>query len=423
MKKVLSLIFILIIGFTATGCQDLWPRMEINDLTIVRVLGIDKTENGLRISITNVKPGNAIDISSSANYLVSEGKTISEAMENLNMSSTKRPFWAFLEYIIISEDLAKAGLEPYLDIFIREYDLRLNINVFLLRGNTCEEVIVKSIDKQMYLSNYFKELINGTEFNSLSSQVTLADIANTLSNERMSVYIPVIYMSPNNMMNIKTDNSGSSSQGTEEAASDMEKESASSETEDVKKSEEKNVWFLLEGYAIFKGGILHAYTDKEETLGINILINEYKTGIITIDDKNGDNISLRVIQLQISQKPVVDKDNNRYSIDASVEVDCNVTEYMGNENIFEYEYIEYISQKVNAYIKKCINKAIKFVHDNKTDCIKTGELFRLYKPYDWEKIKTNWLEVNFSRIEYDVEVKTIVKRSYSVLEPNTTGGK
>ena len=422
MKRVLSILFLLIIGFISTGCHSIWPRVEINELTIVRVLGVDLTDDGVRISVTNVKPGDAIDVSASANYLISEGKTIAEAMANLNMTSSKRPFWAFLEYIIISEEAAKAGLGPYLDVFIREYDMRLNINVFLLRGNTCEEVIVKAIDYKMFLSTYFNDLLNSIEVNSMSSRVTLADIASHLSNERMSVYIPVIYMSPNNMMNIKTDPGGSTS--SEQAYSDSADESSANKVdEETKKSEEKNVWFLLEGYAIFKGDKLQAYTGKEETIGINILLNEYKTGLITIYDKSGAKIALRIMQLLTSQSPVIDKDSEKHSINVSVDVECIVAEYAGEDAIFEYDYIKYIARQSNLYIKQCIEKAIRFVYDNKTDCIKTGELFRIHKPYDWEKIKTNWLEVNFTRIEYDITVQTIVRRSYSVLEPNTTGEK
>ena len=417
MKKLLAVTFVLLFCFVASGCQSLSPRVEINELTVVRVLGVDKTDNGVRLSITNVKPGDAVDATSTPNYLISEGATVYEAMAALNATSTKRPFWAFLEYIIISVEVAKSGLSAYLDVFIREYDLRLNINVFILRGNTCEEVVVSAIDRQMYLSNYFNELVRGIDVNSLSSSVTLADIANSLYEPHTSMYVPVVYMSPNNMMNIKTDDPSASQGGN---ASSQSNALPADVSESVSESEKENIWFLLEGYAIFRDDRLCAYTDKMQTIGMNILLDEYKAGVVTVADKRNNRISLRIMQLYVTQKP--ESVNGRYSVSVTAEADCSVAEYMGHENIFTDNYMKYVSEQVDKYFADCIKSAVEFAHENRLDCIRTGETFRLLKPYQWRDMKENWLDGAFRDVTYRIAVDTVIRHSYSVLETNPIGG-
>ena len=140
MKKIISIIFILIL----TGC---WNYNEINDLAITTAIAIDKEMDKYKVSvlITNQKKEEAPS-NNNSNFVIYSGlgKTISEAINEIDLISSKKIYIEHLSVLIISEDIAKEGINDILDFFLRDSSSTKRFEVVIAK-NTKALNIIKTI--------------------------------------------------------------------------------------------------------------------------------------------------------------------------------------------------------------------------------------------------------------------------------------
>lgn len=116
MKKLFLLLLVLSNCILFTSCE--W-RKEIEDITFIKVIGIDQgINNTIQLTVTSKFVPDENSAEETGAYVTVTGETIFDAVRNLNKLSTKRPFWGHTEYIIFGENLAKDGIMKYLDFFL-----------------------------------------------------------------------------------------------------------------------------------------------------------------------------------------------------------------------------------------------------------------------------------------------------------------
>lgn len=122
MKKILLILLILF----CTGCYD---YNEINDLEIVSGIVIDYEDEEYIVNIE------VLDTSESASqgsyYLNGKGKTVEEAMNNVYFGSASTPFYSHMKTLIVSERVAKRGIDDFFDFLLRDTKLRKDFYVFV----------------------------------------------------------------------------------------------------------------------------------------------------------------------------------------------------------------------------------------------------------------------------------------------------
>jgi spore germination protein KC len=160
-----------------TGC---WNAREINELAFVLSIGLDKTDDGFKVTAQIAKPatfsksptGGGTTEREKPFWVVSgTGKTIFEAIRSMASISPRRIFWAHIKVIIISERLAKESTLEILDFFSRNPELRLRTLVAVTPGEAVKlyeatpmmekdpalhlEKIIKNIDFAYNIINFF----------------------------------------------------------------------------------------------------------------------------------------------------------------------------------------------------------------------------------------------------------------------------
>ncbi|HWI53988.1 MAG TPA: Ger(x)C family spore germination protein, partial [Symbiobacteriaceae bacterium] len=116
-----------------TGC---WSRVEVNDLAIVSLVGIDRTPEGeIELWINVVvparaggAPGAGAPTGQPGNPFImlnARGKTILHAATRLQRQLPRRLFWAHARVILLGERLARDGSLPAVDFLTRHRELRL----------------------------------------------------------------------------------------------------------------------------------------------------------------------------------------------------------------------------------------------------------------------------------------------------------
>lgn len=333
MKKIFILFIILL-----TGCSD---YKELNDLSLVNSIGIDKDKDNYKICLEILNT----DKKNSKNYLIySKGKTINEAINKANNKSSKKIYGGHLNQLIVSSDVLDTGI---IDSFIRLTEVKDEIDIFLSKEETACKILETNIKKSNQESH--KLLDNAKKY---SSRTSTSNIDVFISNYLKKGIDPVI-----STLKIDKDN------------------------------------IIIDNIAITNNGKIVKYLDEKETIGYNFIRNEIN--IFSIPIKYKDDYMTVKINKSKTKNNVYKKDN-KYIIKTNINIDAYITEYNLDIDLTKDKSIEKLEKLTEKELKKYINKVIKL--DNKSDFL--GFKRMIYEKYkvmpDNYSIKSN-IKVNLKR--------------------------
>ncbi len=123
MRKILLLIAcILMLG----GCYD---YHELNDLEIVSSMIIDYKDDKYVVNVEFLDTSK--DAKRGSHFLSGEGKNLKAAINNVFFDSTLLPFYSHMKTLIISENIARAGIDEFFDFLLRDTQFRKDFFVFV----------------------------------------------------------------------------------------------------------------------------------------------------------------------------------------------------------------------------------------------------------------------------------------------------
>lgn len=133
--------FFLLINLL-TGC---WSSKELNEIAILTGLGIDKTENGYRLSAQVINPGEIAGKNSSGRTEVvrymKSGATIHEAFRKLTTDVPRILYLSHLRIVLFGEDMAREGIGKALDFLSRDHEMRSDFFLSVAKGATAADIL------------------------------------------------------------------------------------------------------------------------------------------------------------------------------------------------------------------------------------------------------------------------------------------
>lgn len=139
--RVISLILVIVLVFTLTGC---WNAREINELALVLSVALDKNDDGFKVTAQMAKPetysktpsggGGGTEKEKPFWIISGTGKTIFDAVRNMASISSRRIVWSHIKVIIIGEELAKNDIQEIFDFFSRNAELRFRTWIAVTPG-------------------------------------------------------------------------------------------------------------------------------------------------------------------------------------------------------------------------------------------------------------------------------------------------
>ena len=187
MKKTIYLILICIIClFSLTGC---YKQIGIDKFYYIIALGIDSSDNNLlKISIQTINNSSSSSDSSSSspstNYKIysAEAETIDSAITILNNYLDKKINLSHCSAIVISEDIAKQGIQTYFSSFSNNTELRDSCKL-LISSSTAYDVLDKIPNSgEVFSSRLYDYLINSSEYTGYSIDSTFGKLFQALEN-------------------------------------------------------------------------------------------------------------------------------------------------------------------------------------------------------------------------------------------------
>ncbi|OMF32755.1 Ger(x)C family spore germination protein [Paenibacillus sp. FSL H8-0259] len=141
-RKTLHLILCLpLLSALLSGC---WDDRELNELGVTSGSAYDWDNNEWKATYQVINPssgssgmgGSGGGSTSSPPFVTFtvKGRTIMEAIERTNLTSTREMFFSHSRITVIGESLAKHGINQLIDMFLRKQDARETVFVFISKG-------------------------------------------------------------------------------------------------------------------------------------------------------------------------------------------------------------------------------------------------------------------------------------------------
>lgn len=379
MKKrgLVVLLLILFVILLTTGC---WNRKELDRLAIVAAVGIDKGEDQkIKLTVQLIKPGALQSPSSEGGsgkekgvwIIKSSGDTVFDAGKNFMEKSGRELFWPHTIVIIIGEEMAKDGLLPVINWFIRDHEMRLKTWVLVTQGEA-SEIIEGNTGLEKIPANHLKQII---ESDALSKSVTvnLMDVSNMIISQSSHPVIGKI----------------------------VKNKSSQDDEEEV----------LMKGAGVFRKDRLIGWLNPLETRGYLWIKDKVKSGIIIIPSPEDPDklLSLEVVRSKGKIKPRLEMGVLKYTIE--VDVHSYLGEQMSTEDLANPEMFTVLEDEQRQAVEKEIVALIhKAQEEYKLDILGLGEAAMREFPKEWNKVKERWDE-EFPQAEIEVKVTSRLWRT------------
>lgn len=333
MKKIFVVVFTLFILLLSSGCYN---YKEINEMAIVSSIGIDKDDKNdkyiVSAQIMNSKESEDSEDSQIIVY-TKEGDTIHEALRNVTLESPRKLYGNHLSKIVLSEEVAKEGIDNVLDTFNRLSEVRNEFIITVVKDNKASDVLKVLTSTETIPAEYVKlSLKIADETSGLTYTTKLDEFISLYLKKGIDPVVPVLKIDKKSKKGTTIDNITT--------------------TDPMSK-------IVIENLAVTNKGKLETYLKSEEVIGYNFLRNQIQKMIIPVkcDDKNN---YASIAILKNKTKSNTSKKDNKYIINFDINSEAIITEYNCESNLKNEKVIEKLEKdtekKINRYIKKSLDK-------------------------------------------------------------------
>lgn len=371
LKKIIAVLQIVLLLVPLSGC---WNYREIETLSVVSGIAIDKGQNGYKYHMTfeclNMSGGQG---ESGAKPIVIEtdGDTIFDAVRKALSESDKKLYFSDCKIVVLSSQLAEEGILPILDWFMRDAEMRVTIDFLISKEKTAGEILRQTSQSKESLSfQIFGMLKEAAKLDAQGPQVPLYKINNILNTAGVDLILPSIQ---------------------------------------VKKSEGGSTLELGEN-AIFRGDKLVGWLKKEQCKYFMFIDNEISGGLLLTGLNSGENnITLEILSSKTTVVPTVS--NGTVTMKIDIHTTVAYAEANSEKNYLEKNSVETIEKCADKTLKSGVENVISTMQKQYgSDIFGFGDMIDKDLPDDWDKLEKNW-DKTFSSIKYNVNADVKIENT------------
>ena len=333
MKKFVLIIITLFILLISSGCYN---YKEINDMAIVSSIGIDKDNKNdkyiVSAQIMNSKESEDSEDSQITVY-TKEGDTVHEALRNITLKSPRKLYGNHLSKIVLSEEVAKEGIDNILDTFNRVTEVRNEFVITIVKEDKASDVLKVLTTTESIPAEYVKlSLKIADKTSGLTYATKLDEFISLYLKKGIDPVVPVLKIEKKEKKGTTINNITT--------------------TNPISK-------IVIEDLAVTNKGKLETYLKNEEVIGYNFLRNQIQKMIIPVkcdDENNYASISI----LKNKTKSNTEKKDNKYIINFNINSEAIITEYNCRKDLTDEKVIKELEKdtekKIKRYIKKSLDK-------------------------------------------------------------------
>ncbi|KRE69707.1 Ger(x)C family spore germination protein [Paenibacillus sp. Soil750] len=388
MKRWIILLLITFMLVVNSGCSN---HIELNKLGIISAIAFDLDESNQWVltfqiiipkSIQSKSGGGSSQ--SPVTVFSSKGKTIQEAIQKSDLEAPRHLFFSHTQVIIISQRVARYGVNQIVDAYLRSYESRENTNVLLSEGDA-KNVLEILTPLESIPGNAISNLVG--EQADLTNLVPskMHELISTMTNPTASSTVPEIKIT-----------------GQREGQNSL----------DALKETRKSTVLKLDRVGVFKEDKFAGWLSRNESFGIPWITNQIKKMTIVFSCE-GETLSENLSSFLVDKshtnlKPKISDGNLFMTVE--IEAKGNLNETACNLKLKEPKTLHKLETYIQEEIKNDVEDSFQAVKKMKADILGFGDKFHKSYPQDWKELSKNW-EKEFAVISLDVKVHVTIRRT------------
>ena len=376
LKRFVLIALLIICCLPISGC---WDRREIQDRSFVLAVAIDKGEADkqsqkqthrldphivpnydyeLSLQLLKLTPSRSggespSQAESGKTFVLSQtGGSLFELIRDMTAKISKSLWFEHIQVLFISEELLKEkNIDPIIDFFRRDAEMRWNMRVFITSGPA-----KKLLDYQpptgepggLFFSGTARNVIKNPQL--ATTEANLGYVIRSLDNDADFI-LPRIEM----------------------------------EGKEVK----------IFGMGLFKKGVFSGYVDDYTVKGVKILRGLERSMLVSTEcpDHPGEIVTYEVFRNNTNLEPHVENGNIYFT--SHIVMRGN----MGSGACAKYHkskdpaFLDRVTDAFAREVERNIQFAVKECQRREVDVLGFALHLKAYKPKEWEKIKDRWPEV------------------------------
>lgn len=364
--KQFSIFLMISMLIFSTGC---WDKIEIDDRAFVLGIVIDSQGPGNPDKIRTIfyapipskLAGGEVD---AYTVVESQGDNMPTAIENLNMQFSRQLFFGQTKVLLIGESALKDGeiLRKLMDFIERDPDMGREMLVAVVKGEAKALAHVKPKFEKVFAS-YMSGIFNNSARVSSILSLSINELLLKLRENKGSAVIPVA-----------------------EVVGDQVK---------------------VRQLALIKDYKLVSYLDNQYLRPFSIFTDKLKDGQIEIPYMN-NNVTLNITSSNRRLHLKSFGGNLEYNM--QVRLECDVDNYVFQEDLFEKNRINDIKDKLSSKIKAGLNKTLDyFQNEAGYDYLGIGEYTKKFHYNVFKQYEANW-EDEFKKVKINYDVQIFIRR-------------
>lgn len=381
MTFLLKIALIMGLITNLTGC---WGLHELNTLAIVQGVGLDKRADQDQTDVTvqiskptgsrqsNKEGGN--DTAQAYWNVTNTGDTFSSAIRQFTNDSIRRLYFPHNKVVIFGRHLAKDGVQPYVDFFIREHENRLTVKVLVANHNAKAILEVQPRLENITASD-ISDLLRNQSIMAKSAQVNLKQFATGLMSKTAAPVVPIVDIS-----------------------GEGEKEK-----------------LVISGLAVFKKAKWAGELNMAEARGLLWAIGKVKGGIIEVAVPDGEGkASFEILRSKSKMIPKIQ--GNMVSLLIKIKEEDMLHSQTSPKNLTLLPVSKALRKVKEDAIRKEVMSALKKAKKLNADIFGFGEIVHKKFPKRWRKMENEWDEL-FPKLEVEVQVESVMRRVGTISKP------
>lgn len=381
---LLSLCFLLT-GALLAGC---WSRRELNDLSIVGGIGIDKSGDQYKLSAQVVIPEAMVSKRGGSTgtptaIFRATAPSMVEAIRKMVRSSPRYFYLSHLRVLVISEQVAREGIRDILDFFSRDNELRADFYILIAKGEQAEKILSIVTHTEKSLSNkLFKSMDWNKRVTGETANVYLDDLLSDLISPGKSAVLTGVEAIGSKQTGEKMSNALKSNDYTH---------------------------FKFSSTGVFKDDKLVGWLNDTESRDYNYIIGKVKSTVESLACPKKGTLDLVVNRVNSKIKGVVKNGKPEAKVKLFMEVDVTEVKCVIDLNKPEtlYGLEKDLKKKLTASLRHVINKAQKTFG---SDIFGFGNAIHRSNPQAWKQLKKNWRQ-EFANLPVELSIDVKIRRT------------
>jgi spore germination protein KC len=383
-KKPAAYGLILLLLLSAANLAGCWGARELNALSLVMGIGIDKKESEPDMIYMTAqiarpdalkKPSSGEGGTQTKAYwnLISSGKTIFDAIREYTHETHNKLYIAHSDIILLGKEAAKDDVLKYLDFFERSQESRPTTQIAVSATTALDAMqIMPELDKIPVVN--ITELVKAQEFTSQSKEVTMQDFLSGLISKTKCPVAPLVWV-------IDTDNG------------------------------EKLV--AVKGFAVFKDGRMTGELDENESRGLLWVEGKVKSGVIDLEYQSGQ-VSIEIKKETTKVKPQISGEQIMFEVE--IKEEGVMAAQTSAENLETPQHLIALEALEQEAIRQEVLHTVEKAKQMNADIFGFGE--ELHKSYltQWKSLEEQWDQV-FPLVQVDVKVECKIRAAGNISRP------